>query len=96
MVTVAGCGRKDAGTAKPTAGEAGPAAQMELANPVAGMCPVSGEPIDNKTFVEVDGKRYGLCCADCMATFKADPAKYLATASSGGGEEEHEHGQSKN
>jgi YHS domain-containing protein len=27
-----------------------------------------------------DGKKYGFCSADCGEKFKADPAKYLASA----------------
>jgi len=42
------------------------------------MCPVMGEPIDGKTFVEYKGRRIGFCCEMCPPKFKADPAKYMA------------------
>lgn len=46
------------------------------------LCPVSGESFnrDDKTLsaFEYDGKHYGVCCSDCIALFKKDPAKYLA------------------
>lgn len=44
------------------------------------VCPVSGDPVDGKHFFEYSGKRYGLCCPMCAATFEKDPAKYSAIA----------------
>ncbi len=41
-------------------------------------CPISGKPIDGKTFAEVDGKRVDFCCPGCMAKYKKDPAAYQA------------------
>ncbi|MGB9625805.1 MAG: hypothetical protein ACPMAQ_13190 [Phycisphaerae bacterium] len=41
------------------------------------MCPVMGEPIDGKTFVEYKGRRIGFCCEMCPPKFKADPAQYM-------------------
>lgn len=43
------------------------------------LCPVSGEEIENKTDFTYDyeGKVYTLCCADCLASFKKNPEKYL-------------------
>jgi YHS domain-containing protein len=41
-------------------------------------CPLSGEPIDKKMFVEVDGKKVYTCCGDCKSKYAADPAKYAA------------------
>lgn len=41
-------------------------------------CPVSGDKVSGKNFVEYDGKRYGLCCEMCDKKFKKDPAKFLA------------------
>ena len=41
-------------------------------------CPVSGDPVSGTSFVEYQGKRYGLCCPMCEKPFLADPAKYIA------------------
>ena len=41
------------------------------------MCPVSGEEVTGKHFVDYNGKRYGLCCPMCANKFKRDPEKYL-------------------
>lgn len=44
-------------------------------------CPVSGETFTVATDspkLEHDGKTYFFCCEDCVAEFKADPAKFLA------------------
>ncbi len=35
-------------------------------------CPIKGEPIDKKIFVDREGKRVYLCCEDCRKTFNAD------------------------
>ena len=42
------------------------------------LCPISGEPVSGTSFVEYQGKRYGLCCPGCDKIFLSDPAKYLA------------------
>ncbi len=44
------------------------------------ICPVSGQKVDGINFYEYKGKRYGLCCPMCAATFKAYPEKYAAIA----------------
>jgi len=44
------------------------------------MCPVMGGKVNGKDFYEYNGKRYGLCCPMCIASFKADPKKYSAIA----------------
>ncbi|MGE0433543.1 MAG: TRASH domain-containing protein [Planctomycetota bacterium] len=50
----------------------------EYANPHPGYCPVTGDPFeDPPIIVEHDGKKYRLCCDDCIADFKADPEKYI-------------------
>ena len=41
-------------------------------------CPVSGEPVSGTSFVEYQGKRYGLCCLACEKMFLSDPARYIA------------------
>jgi YHS domain-containing protein len=40
-------------------------------------CPVSGDPVSGKDFVEYNGKSYGLCCPGCAATFLKEPEKYI-------------------
>ncbi|MBI4711449.1 MAG: YHS domain-containing protein [Candidatus Omnitrophica bacterium] len=42
------------------------------------LCPISGEPVSGTSFVEYEGKRYGLCCPGCEGMFLKDPAKYIA------------------
>jgi len=44
------------------------------------ICPVMGEKVSGKDFYEYNGKRYGLCCSMCPATFAGDPEKYSAIA----------------
>jgi len=44
------------------------------------ICPVMGEKVSGKDFYEYNGKRYGLCCPMCPATFAGDPEKYSAIA----------------
>lgn len=41
-------------------------------------CPVSGDKVSGKHFVEYKGKRYALCCPMCEKDFKKNPAKYIA------------------
>ncbi|MBI2094836.1 MAG: YHS domain-containing protein [Candidatus Omnitrophica bacterium] len=55
-------------------------------------CPVSGDKVSGKHFVEHDGKTYGLCCAMCKGKFTKNPEKYLAQMKSDkeSGEESHE------
>ena len=59
---LAGCGGGDEDSAK-----AGPQT----------VCPVMGQKIDKKYYVDYKGKRVYLCCESCQATFKADPEKYM-------------------
>jgi YHS domain-containing protein len=40
-------------------------------------CPVLGNPIDSKVFVDYQGKRVYFCCAGCIDQFRSDPEKYL-------------------
>lgn len=47
------------------------------------MCPISGEEVTGKHFVEHGGKKYGLCCAGCAKKFKKNPEKYLKEMSEG-------------
>lgn len=41
-------------------------------------CPVSGEPISKKSFLERDGQKIYFCCNDCKGKYEADPAAYKA------------------
>ena len=41
------------------------------------MCPVSGDDVEGKHFVEYKGKRYGLCCPMCANKFNKNPEKFL-------------------
>lgn len=41
------------------------------------ICPVMGNPVDPKVYVDYQGRRIGFCCPGCDATFLQDPEKYL-------------------
>ncbi|MBN2561830.1 MAG: hypothetical protein JXQ75_12965 [Phycisphaerae bacterium] len=41
-------------------------------------CPVTGNPIDGKTFAMIDGRGVSFCCEDCVGKYQQDPAKYRA------------------
>ena len=41
------------------------------------LCPISGHLVSGTSFVEYQGKRYGLCCPMCKTAFLKDPEKYL-------------------
>ncbi|RMF79913.1 MAG: hypothetical protein D6744_08675, partial [Planctomycetota bacterium] len=41
-------------------------------------CPLSGEPINKKEFVETDGQKVYFCCGNCKKKYAAEPAKYAA------------------
>ena len=40
-------------------------------------CPVSGDKVNKRVWVDYQGKRYSLCCRDCVKDFKKDPKKYI-------------------
>ncbi|MDA8305698.1 MAG: YHS domain-containing protein [Deltaproteobacteria bacterium] len=40
-------------------------------------CPVLGNKINKKVFVDYHGKRVYFCCPVCEAQFKKNPEKYL-------------------
>ncbi len=40
-------------------------------------CPILGGKIDQKVFVDYQGKRIYFCCTGCIDKFKKDPEKYL-------------------
>lgn len=55
------------------------AAQRKLLAPLAKVqvkCPITGNAVDRKVSAEVNGKTVYFCCADCIAPYKKDPAKY--------------------
>ena len=41
-------------------------------------CPVSGEPVDGKSFAEHGGQKVSLCCMGCASKYEGNPAKYAA------------------
>ena len=41
-------------------------------------CPVMGAKIDDKVYVDHEGKRVYFCCSSCKDQFKSDPAKYMS------------------
>lgn len=45
-------------------------------------CPVSKEPVDEKVFVESDGKKVYFCCKDCAGKYQGNPGKYAAALAS--------------
>lgn len=42
------------------------------------VCPVSGEPVDGKDTVVVQGQKVALCCPKCAEELQKDPDKYFA------------------
>lgn len=42
------------------------------------VCPIMGGSIDRSIYADANGKRVYFCCNGCPATFKKDPAKYIA------------------
>ncbi len=41
-------------------------------------CPVTGNPVDGKTFAMIEGQGVSFCCADCVSKYQQDVAKYRA------------------
>ncbi len=41
------------------------------------ICPVMGDPINKKYFVDYKGSRIYFCCAACPDEFKKNPEKYM-------------------
>jgi YHS domain-containing protein len=57
---------------------ADPPSTQQAKKPVNKMCAVTpSHEVDPKVTTEHDGKVVGFCCADCIPTFKKDPAKYM-------------------
>ena|SRR3989338_8056173 len=42
-------------------------------------CPVSGDKVSGKHFIEYGGKRYSMCCPMCKKDFNKNPEKYIAS-----------------
>ncbi len=41
-------------------------------------CPVSGNPVNQDTFVESNGEKVYFCCKDCAGEYKNNPSKYAS------------------
>ena len=41
-------------------------------------CPVMGDEVDGKTFIDFKGQNIAFCCDECPKKFSVTPAKYLA------------------
>lgn len=67
MTTLAVAADAVAAPAKDATAKAAPAAKK-----VQEMCPVMGNPIDKKLFVDKDGKRIYMCCPMCKDKIQKD------------------------
>ena len=47
-------------------------------------CPVSGNPISKKIFIEHKGKKIYFCCEECKPEFKKNPEKFIQSLSDEG------------
>lgn len=56
---------------------------MKAAKPQA-TCPVMGGKISKTVYADYNGKRVYFCCAGCVATFNADPEKYVKKLTAAG------------
>ena len=63
------CSTQPTAAAAPTVEKAAAQAQTT--------CPVMGEPINKKYFVDYKGKRVYFCCNMCPPKFNADPETYM-------------------
>lgn len=43
---------------------------------VQSTCPISGKPVDKKTFIDQDGQKVYFCCDKCPETYKKEPARF--------------------
>jgi YHS domain-containing protein len=68
--------------------ETGQAAETVSALKPQTTCPVTGDPIDKKLYVDYKGKRIYVCCGDCAAKLKKNPEKYLKKLNKTGQEAE--------
>jgi YHS domain-containing protein len=62
------------------AAEAPPAGRAAETNVVKSqtLCPIMRGAINKNVHADYEGKRVYFCCSGCIATFKKDPAKYVA------------------
>lgn len=65
-----------AGTGPGAHGPSTSAASAEALRPVNTLCPVAGKPIDDRFALVHKGRVVAFCCADCLAAFLADPARF--------------------
>jgi YHS domain-containing protein len=56
---------------------AGFAAAAPAAGQAQTVCPVLGNKIDKKVYVDYQGQRVYFCCTGCVEPFKKNPAQYL-------------------
>lgn len=63
--------------------------QAEIIDVGNTVCPITGDKVSPKAFVDYEGKRYHFCCQNCVKKFKKNPEKYLAKMATGGSGEEH-------
>jgi YHS domain-containing protein len=63
----------------PDAGGDKDVSSLPIGNPDPGFCPVMGDEIDPESNFPVayQGKRYILCCEDCVKRFNKDPEKWV-------------------
>lgn len=62
------------------AGPATPATSTQVLDVGNKYCPVSGNPVNGKDFVVVDGKRFGVCCPlvkRCKESIEKDTKRYI-------------------
>jgi len=53
-------------------------------------CPVTGDPIDKRFYVDHQGRRIYFCCEACIKAFKKDPDKYVKKLDAQLGEQKHQ------
>jgi YHS domain-containing protein len=70
-----GCGEKAKKDAAPAGKTGTPAAAQDLKPQT--LCPVMGNPIDRKIYVDFQGQRVYFCDNGCAAAFSKDPEKYM-------------------
>lgn len=63
-------------------------------------CPIMGNPVDKKVYLDYEGKRIYFCCAPCIEKFKEDPDGYIKKMEAEGigfervaSTEDHDHGE---
>jgi YHS domain-containing protein len=64
--------------ASTTAEDANKMAATAMASTEQTLCPVTGDKIDKKVFVEYKGKKVYFCCSMCVDQFNKNPEKYIS------------------